>query len=72
MVDPNSQPAAHGTAFDPDKPDGQPRRKLDTSRAAELFGWRSRTNFEDGLRSTVDWYLANREIEPARAVAARA
>ena len=58
--------------FDPDKPDGQPRRKLDTSRAEKMFGWRSRTSFEDGLRSTVDWYLANRELAPARAVAARA
>ncbi len=58
--------------FDPDKPDGQPRRKLDTSRAEKMFGWRSRTSFEDGLRSTVDWYLANRELAPARAVAAHA
>jgi GDP-L-fucose synthase len=47
--------------FDPSQPDGQPRRKLDTSLAWQLFGWRSRTSFEDGLRSTVDWYLANRE-----------
>ena len=58
--------------FEPDKPDGQPRRKLDTSRAEKMFGWRSRTSFEDGLRSTVDWYLANRELAPARAVAAHA
>jgi len=56
--------------FDPTKPDGQPRRKLDTSRAAKLFGWRAHTSFEDGLRNTVDWYLANREREAATAVAA--
>src|SRR5262249_38640292 len=56
--------------FDPTKPDGQPRRKLDTSRAARLFGWRAHTSFEDGLRNTVDWYLANREREAATAVAA--
>ena len=56
--------------FDPTKPDGQPRRKLDTSRAAKLFGWRARTRFEDGLRNTVDWYLANRDGEAATAVAA--
>jgi len=42
--------------FDPTKPDGQPRRKLDTSRALQEFGWQARTSFPDGLRETVDWY----------------
>ncbi len=42
--------------FDPTKPDGQPRRKLDTSRAEEVFGWRSRTSFREGLRATIEWY----------------
>lgn len=42
--------------LDPSKPDGQPRRKLDTSRAEQLFGWKSTTSFTDGLRATVDWY----------------
>jgi GDP-L-fucose synthase len=42
--------------FDPSKPDGQPRRKLDTSRAINEFGWQSTTSFPDGLRETVDWY----------------
>jgi GDP-L-fucose synthase len=42
--------------FDPSKPDGQPRRKLDTSRALNEFGWQSTTSFRDGLRETVDWY----------------
>ncbi|HXH83598.1 MAG TPA: GDP-L-fucose synthase [Candidatus Tectomicrobia bacterium] len=45
-------------AWDPSKPDGQPRRMLDTSRAAERFGFRARTSFEDGLRRTVEWYRA--------------
>jgi GDP-L-fucose synthase len=46
--------------WDRTKPDGQPRRMLDVSRAERLFGFRARTRFEDGLRKTVDWYLANR------------
>jgi GDP-L-fucose synthase len=46
--------------FDPDQPDGQPRRKLDTSHARNAFGWESKTSFPDGLRATVDWYRANR------------
>lgn len=45
--------------WDPTKPDGQPRRQLDTTRA-EAFGFRATTPFADGLRRTVDWYLANR------------
>jgi GDP-L-fucose synthase len=46
--------------WDTSKPNGQPRRKLDTTRAKEYFGFSARTNFEDGLRKTIDWYLANR------------
>jgi len=46
--------------FDPSKPDGQPRRSLDTSRAERLFGFRAKTPFEDGLRSTVEWYRRSR------------
>jgi GDP-L-fucose synthase len=42
--------------FDPSYPDGQPRRKLDTSRAERTFGWKSKTSFRDGLRATVEWY----------------
>jgi GDP-L-fucose synthase len=42
--------------FDTSQPDGQPRRKLDTSRATRAFGWRARTSFPDGLRATVEWY----------------
>lgn len=44
--------------WDPSKPNGQPRRKLDVSRAREQFGFESRTSFEDGLRQTIAWYEA--------------
>jgi GDP-L-fucose synthase len=53
--------------WDPTQPDGQPRRQLDCSRAAELFGFQAETSFDEGLRRTVDWYLANREEAEARA-----
>ncbi|HWS53846.1 MAG TPA: GDP-L-fucose synthase [Pyrinomonadaceae bacterium] len=46
--------------WDTSKPDGQPRRALDVTRAAELFGFRARTDFLDGLRRTVEWYRASR------------
>ena len=46
--------------WDTSKPNGQPRRKLDTTRAKEYFGFSAKTSFEDGLRKTIDWYLANR------------
>ena len=42
--------------WDPTKPDGQPRRLLDTSLAEESFGFRSHTDFRKGLKETVDWY----------------
>ena len=42
--------------WDATKPDGQPRRVLDVSRAAELLGFRARTDFADGLRRTIEWY----------------
>jgi GDP-L-fucose synthase len=46
--------------WDTSKPNGQPRRKLDTSRAKERFGFEARTNFEDGLRRTIEWYANER------------
>ena len=46
--------------WDETKPDGQPRRALDTSRARDLFGFQSRTSFETGLRHTIHWYLGSR------------
>ena len=48
--------------WDSSKPDGQPRRRVDASRAERELGWHASTKFEDGLRNTVDWYLANREL----------
>ena len=47
--------------WDPSKPDGQPRRRVDASRAEQLLGWRAATPFEEGLSATIAWYLANRE-----------
>lgn len=45
-------------AWDASQPNGQPRRSLDTSRAAALFGFRATTDFREGLRRTVEWYRA--------------
>jgi len=42
--------------WDTTKPNGQPRRALDTSRAADYFGWRAHIPFEEGLRQTIAWY----------------
>jgi GDP-L-fucose synthase len=44
------------------RPNGQPRRKLETSRALERFGFRAETTFEDGLKETIEWYRAHRVI----------
>jgi GDP-L-fucose synthase len=46
--------------WDPSKPDGQPRRCLDTSKAKKLFGFEAQTSFDDGLKATVDWYRQTR------------
>jgi len=48
--------------WDDTKPDGQPRRCLDTSKAKEYFGFEAKTSFDNGLRATVDWYIANQSI----------
>jgi len=42
------------------KPNGQPRRALDTTRAEEYFGFKATVSFEEGLRRTIDWYRAHR------------
>ena len=47
--------------WDASKPDGQPRRCLDTSRAKKLFGFTAETSFDDGLKATIDWYIADRK-----------
>jgi GDP-L-fucose synthase len=48
--------------WDLSKPDGQPRRALDASRARELFGFVARTSFRDGLLRTADWYRMSRDL----------
>lgn len=45
--------------WETDKPNGQPRRCLDTTRARDLFGFESKTTFEEGLKQTIAWYRAN-------------
>lgn len=47
--------------WDTSKPNGQPRRGLDTSRATERFGWKAQMDFEEGMKRTIAWYLKNRE-----------
>jgi GDP-L-fucose synthase len=47
--------------FDRTKPDGQPRRMLDVTRAEQQFGFKATTDFRAGLRRTIDWYRAHRE-----------
>ena len=46
--------------WDPSKPDGQPRRCLDISRAMREFGFRAKTDFTSGLKETIDWYRRNK------------
>lgn len=48
--------------WDVSKPNGQPRRGLDTSRAEQEFGFRAHVAFEEGLRRTVDWYERERSL----------
>jgi GDP-L-fucose synthase len=57
--------------WDTSKPDGQPRRSLDTTRARERFGFIARTSFEDGLRRTIDWYRSVAASSPKDATGAR-
>ncbi|OGZ55200.1 MAG: GDP-fucose synthetase, partial [Candidatus Ryanbacteria bacterium RIFCSPLOWO2_02_FULL_47_14] len=45
--------------WDPSRPDGQPRRMLDVSRAEQEFGFRASTDFDEGLKKTIDWYEAH-------------
>ena len=47
--------------WDLSQPNGQPRRKLDVTKAAQLFGFRSRVPFEEGLRRTITWYQTTQE-----------
>ena len=47
--------------WDASKPNGQPRRCLDTSRAEKYFGFRAQVDFEEGLKRTIDWYRTTRK-----------
>ena len=47
--------------WDVSKPDGQPRRKLDISRAEQEFVFKAKMDFEEGLKKTIEWYKENRE-----------
>ena len=47
--------------WDTSKPNGQPRRGLDVTRAKEFFGWEAEVSFEEGLRKTIEWYKENRD-----------
>jgi GDP-L-fucose synthase len=51
--------------WDPSKPDGQPRRSLDTHRARELFGFTAKVELREGIRETVRWFLENRSTGAA-------
>jgi len=46
--------------WDSSKPDGQPRRCLDVSRAKQEFGFEAQTSFEEGLKASIGWYMNNR------------
>jgi GDP-L-fucose synthase len=55
------------TRWQVDKPDGQPRRQLNTNRALQNFGFQAKTSLEDGLRQTIDWYqesVLEKEVAP--------
>jgi len=48
--------------WDKSKPDGQPRRMLDTSKALAYFGFQAKTDLPTGLRKTIEWYRENRNL----------
>ena len=52
--------------WDASKPDGQPRRCLDVSRAEQMLGWRAQVGLEDGLRRTVDWLKAQQTLREVK------
>lgn len=52
--------------WDTTKPDGQPRRCLDTTRAEREFGFKAKIDFRDGLKKTIDWYERNRDMNAYR------
>jgi GDP-L-fucose synthase len=57
--------------WDTARPNGQPRRCLDTTRAKKLFGFEARWRLRDGIAQTVDWYLHNRAAKSAERIPAK-
>jgi GDP-L-fucose synthase len=53
--------------WDTSRPDGQPRRRLDTSRAEKEFGFVAKTRFEEGLKKTIEWYLSHESRQEVKA-----
>ena len=45
--------------WDRSKPDGQPRRCLNTSKAEKEFGFKAKTKFDEGIKKTIEWYINN-------------
>jgi GDP-L-fucose synthase len=52
--------------WDKTKPDGQPRRMLDTTRAFTEFGFKAKTSFEKGLKKTIEWYISTKQTKQTR------
>jgi GDP-L-fucose synthase len=50
--------------WDNSRPDGQPRRMLDVTKAAKEFGFKAKTTFEEGLKKTIEWYISNQKTKP--------
>jgi GDP-L-fucose synthase len=47
--------------WDATKPDGQPRRLLDISKAEKYFGFKAKTDFREGLKKTIEWYRESKD-----------
>jgi len=54
--------------WDKTKPDGQPRRILDTTKAKKKFGFEAETQLEDGLKKTIEWYISTRSDKHTRQI----
>lgn len=52
--------------WDHTKPDGQPRRMVDTTRAFKEFGFRAKTDLETGLKKTIEWYLSTKQTKSTK------
>lgn len=57
--------------WDTTKPNGQPRRRLDVTRAKKELGWEAKVKLEQGIRETIDWYLANEGAQAKEAVGSK-